>query len=219
MKPVFLLLSFFLIGVLIIVYYKTYTVARMTQALTTPMSQSIPFSLAVPPPESLKGSIVSFSDDIQWQSREATVPAQLAIKVPVFQGEDFWTGEKGKLVIEFLNTLTIQVFPTTHIALIQTLPDNFVMLQDSGKANYINTSIHTPISIRVSPLIVQEEKGEIEIEKDDELTRTTITVKKGAVTIGFNDSDNISNVVRVSEGSVYTFDNEARTGEVSIRDE
>lgn len=92
---------------------------------------------------------------IEWQAREATEPAVLTEKVTVLQGQDFWTQEDGAIEIQFPGERHMTVFENTHLAFIQTLPESFLLLQDSGRALY---TLNAPLSIRMAPLLVQQKK-------------------------------------------------------------
>ena len=190
-----------------------------TTKIQTPLAQTTPFSLAVPPKASLKGSMISLSGVVDWQSREATEPAALFQKRAVLQGEEYWTKDTGSLNILFPNIAQLLITPNTHISFIQTLPTNFVMLQDSGEVTYTKLNTATPVAIRVLRLLVAQNSGEVIISIDEEGSLVTITVKEGSVTIAFNDLETVSNVITIESGYSYTFDNEAREGELTATDE
>jgi hypothetical protein len=215
MKYFLICLLFFVLGFASVIVYKKYTVAKQTTSIKTPLSKSIPFSLDTPPKQSLQGEIISFTPDIDWQSRSATKPAKLQQKIPVLQGEEFWTKETGMLEILFPSTYQISLQPKSHLNFIQTIPTNFVMLENSGKIIYKKLNPTTPTGIRVLHLLVQQESGEIAISVDDERPIVSITVLKGVVTAAFNDAKNISTVLTINEGSTYIFNDQKREGEIT----
>lgn len=217
-KQFFLFCFLFFAGILCVALYKHALLLQMSTELKTPLSNIVPFSLATPPKDSLKGSIVSFSADTKWQARSASIPADLVEKIPVLQGQDFWTHERGTIRIAFPNTIQITLLANSHISFIQTLPSHFVILQDSGNVSYKNSG-RLPISVTAWPLLIQQNRGEMEIAVDTENALTVLTVKKGTVTLGFNDAENISRVLKIQEGELYTFDSGIREGEISLINE
>lgn len=213
MKYILLFLLSVLIGFTSFVIYRKYSVSH----IKTPPYRAKPFSLDVPPAKSLKGQIESMTGDIEWQSRSATEPAKLTQKKPVLQGEEFWTKEDGTLNIRFENVVEITADANTHLNIVQTLPMNFVVLQDSGAAAYKKSPAAAPTSIRTLHVLTQLNDGEADVEVDD--TAITLTVKTGSVTVAYNDKKNISRVVTINGGNTYTFDDKTRKGETKPIDE
>jgi len=213
MKNVFLFLFCLTLGCLIVYEYRKYTYYQKTSELKTPVSKTLPFSIATPPKYSLKGNIVSFTDSVRIQSREATQESRLTTTTPVLQGEDFWTEETGNIQIQFPENVDITVLPNTHIGIVQTLPNKFVFLQDSGEVTYKNRQ-DSPLAIRVLRLLIAQKKGEIYIAIDEAGAVITVTVNEGSVDIGFNDTDIVSNVIHVADGFSYVFDTEIKKGEI-----
>jgi hypothetical protein len=211
MKYLFLFLFFICIGILVAIFFKQHAISSFQQPIKTPLSTVPPFSLAKPPPNSVKGFISSFAETVQWQAREATEPAMLLKKQPVLQGEEFWTNEEGEMKLLFPSLATITVGSNTHISLIQTLPESFVIYQDSGSTIYTNIGKHA-LSIRMPPLLLRQASGILHLEQDAILAQIILTVTKGSVTLGFNNSENISTVVTIKENTRYIFDKESRTG-------
>lgn len=219
MKNLLLFSCFLFLGLLVVFLYKNYSLLEPTTKIQTPLAQTTPFSLAIPPKASLKGRMISLTGIVDWQSREATIPAALSQKQPVLQGEEYWTKDTGRLNILFPNIVQLFINYDTHISFIQTLPTNFVMLQNRGEVTYTKLTPTTPVAIRVLGLLVAQQSGEAVISIDEEESLITITVKEGSVTIAFNDRETVSNVITVEKGYSYIFDNETREGELTATDE
>lgn len=219
MKHLFFFVLCFFIGITAIFGYRQYTLRLKIAPIQTPLSEITPFSLSVPPKDSLRGNILSFSGDTLIQAREATEPAVLTGKTTVLQGEEYWTGDASSLEIEFPKTEAISLFANTHVFFVQTLSQSFAVLQDSGEVRYTKLQSKNPFSIRVFHLLVQQNSGILTLRIDDRSELITLSVEKGSVTVAFNDSDNISQVITIAEGNIYTFDDESRSGEISSIDE
>lgn len=171
------------------------------------------FSIEKAPKNSGKGTIQSMSGTIKWQSRIATEPAQITKPVPIQQGDELLSGEDGNAVINYLTSLTISLSPNSHISFIQTLPTNFVFNQINGTIEYQKNN-PTPLAIRSLHLLTQMDNGDIQIVVDEKTARVEIAVKQGSARIAFNDLNNVSNVVSLSQGDYYQFDDRKRQGNV-----
>lgn len=217
MKNAFIFLLCFFCGTLLLFGYRKFTHYQATTVLKTPLPTTTLFSLAIPPKSSLKGHIVSYNGVVAWQSREATEEADLTSKRPVLQGEAYRTEDSGHLQILFSSMEEITLSPNAHIEFVQTLPNSFVMQQTGGEITYKKLSQTTPVAIRVLRLLIAQKSGEVMITIDEDQI-ITIEVIRGEVTLAFNDTETISNVVTIIQGNSYIFDNEALEGEVTITD-
>jgi hypothetical protein len=106
----------------------------------------------------------------------------------------------------------------SHLSIVQTLPSNSTLIQDSGTIFYKKIDSTLPLGVRVLHLLIQQQSGEMEVSVDDQTPIITIKVSSGAITLAFNDTKNISNVVSIDEGNTYTFDDEKREGEISTNE-
>lgn len=181
-----------------------------------PLKTVAPFSVETPPPKSKRGTI-TMSGDVEWQSRGATEPARLAERDEALQGEEYWTKETGNMTIRFPDIVDITIDPNTHINLVQTLPEHFVLLQDSGAAAYQKSPAAAPIAIRALHLLIQQNDGELDVVFDGPLI--TLIVASGSITVAYNDSNNSSQLVTIKDGNTYSFNDETRTGEITPTDE
>lgn len=171
------------------------------------------FSVDEAPKNSEKGTIQTMTGTIKWQSRIATEASQIIQPVPIQQGDELISGEDGSAVVNYLSGLTISLSPDSHISVVQTLPTNFVFNQINGTIEYQKDS---PISLGVRSLhlLAQIDNGSVQIVTDEKAMTVEITVKRGSVRIAFNDLENISNVVSLSQGDRYLFDDEKRRGNI-----
>ncbi|MDO8611026.1 MAG: hypothetical protein Q7R95_10905 [bacterium] len=173
------------------------------------------FSIETAPKNSEVGTIQSMSGTIKWGSRIAiaTEGAQITKPVPIQQGEELMSGEDGSAIIHYQSGLTISLSPNSHISFIQMLSTNFVLNQLKGTIEYEKNS-PIPLGIRSLHLLMQMDNGDIQIVTDEKIGLIEITVKRGSVRIAFNDLQNISNVVSLSQGDQYLFDDKKRQGNI-----
>ncbi len=167
------------------------------------------FSLENAPSESLKGKIISMSGEVNWLSRVATESSKLANNTQLQQGESVMTGSEGNIKIQFGNAAEINLLPKTQIDIIQTLPDNIVFNQASGSALFKKTANY-PLSVRALHLLVETENS-VTISIDNSIV--TLKSDLGNSKAAFNDLNNESQVITVTEGSRYTFNDDTRQGD------
>ncbi len=213
MKSTLLFFAAIIVAAVLVIAIFNRPTAQKQEPLISPIATSGGFSLEQAPSKSLKGTI-SFTGSLEWQSRIATMPALLTQPVSLQQGEIIITKDTGRATIEFPNAVSISASPNTEIEFIQTLPDNFVVLQRQGKADYKKSGT-TPLSLRILGMILKQNEGEISASIDDTGSLLTISVIKGSITAAYNDVDYLSNVLTVSEGETLTFDNETKTATIN----
>lgn len=204
MKGFIVFSLYFLFGIFLIFSFKKVDQVLNSQQLKTPLATS-PFSLNVAPSESLRGTIVSLSGDIGWQSRVATEPARIAKPMQIQQGEEIKTLETGEATVVFSNIVNLTIHPKTEISFIQTLPTNILIGQNSGTTEY--TKLNTnPLSVKSLDLLTKINQGSIvvSVSEDDE-PYIIIDVKSGSVTVGYNDIDYITQVLDVASGNQVLF--------------
>ncbi len=209
MKDLWLFIVSILIGGLMAVGYFRFIVDK--SPIISPISQKTEptFSIANPPKESITGKITSISGGVEWESRVATQPAQIAKPVPIRQGENLITKDDGNISLTFDNIGNIKLLPKTEVDFVQTLPVNFVVNQKSGTVVYIKEGT-VPFSVRSLHLLTTI-TGEIKLVIDEQKPIITINVNKGSVTIAYNDLQNISHTQTIYEGKQFIFNDELRT--------
>lgn len=214
MKKLLIFFIFLLIGIVLGSCYYVWN-SNQTNSNIERVKKEPRFSIEQAPKNSEVGTIQSMSGTIRCESRTAiaTEGAQITKPVPIQQGEELITGQDGSVVVSYQSGLTISFSPNSHISFIQILPTNFVLNQLKGTIEYqkINS---TPLAIRTLHLLTQMDDGDVQIVTDEKTDLIEITVKRGSVRIAFNDLKNISNVVTLSEGDRYLFDDEKRLGNV-----
>jgi hypothetical protein len=169
------------------------------------------FSLQNPPKESLQGEIVSLSGDVAWQSRVATQPAQLKTPRKVLQGENIVTKTDGKVTMTFLNTVTMNMFSDSEVDIIQTLPANMVLVQQSGTTTYTVFG-KVPVSVRAQDLLLQQKQGAMNVIVDKDAATVTVKVTDGNATAAYTDADNTSVLTPITSGRSFVFDETTLTG-------
>ena len=212
MKVFLLFLVFFFIGLAIMLsmHYldpQQLPIGYNKQGITTK------FSLSNAPTESLKGTIATVSGNVSWVSRTESKPVRPKVAQTIQQGEELSTGSNGKTVLRIQNDSLLVLSSNTHVSIIQLLPQNFVFVQDKGSILYEN-SIQVPISVKSLDLVTLITKGIATVTVDPNVQTVAVAVKTGIVKEGYEDLQNTSNVVTVSAGQTFVFDETNRTGTV-----
>jgi len=205
MKQFFL---FFLIGLIgAFVYFSTHN-----QQIALPIIQSLrpktQFSIEQAPKDSLKATIKELTGMVSWESRTAIAPSILKKDVLIQQGENLLTENDGKVTLQYADQAEVYISPKTAVAIIQTLPANFVFSQASGSAEYKKMG-KIPVSVRSYHLIVLID-GDSTVSVDNATGIITVDVKKGTAKVGFNDLDYVSQVKDLKEGEKWEYDDTAR---------
>jgi hypothetical protein len=178
----------------------------------TPTSLSPTYSLDKAPSETIIGQVLVASGDVKWQGRTATEAAELIMPKNLQQGESIATGNDGKTNIQFNETI-INILPNTQINIIQTLPVNFVMEQNSGSAEYSNNGTN-PLTVRSQKLILDLGSGRISIAVNEKISTVTVKVINGNVTCAFNGSTGATNVKTINEKYQFVFNYKYKRGTI-----
>jgi len=203
MKNILIFIAYFLLGIFLIFSFRQLTETINFHELNSPLAQ-FSFSLDAPPSQSLQGAVTSLSGEVQWQSRIATEPAKITKPRQVQQGEEVKTLDSGQLTIVFPEIAGITVFPKTEIDIIQTLPTNILIGQNSGATDYKNLN-GNPLSVRSQNLLIKINQGEIMISVDENNPYITADVISGSVTAAYNDINFITKLIDVSSGESLLF--------------
>ncbi|OGH10597.1 MAG: hypothetical protein A2857_06935 [Candidatus Levybacteria bacterium RIFCSPHIGHO2_01_FULL_36_15] len=213
MKKIFLFLISLVAGIIFIAIYAKLADQKSSQNIISPASDTSRFSLESAPGRSLRGKILSFSGSVDWQSRSATMPATLAKVIPIQQGEKIIT-KNGKIKIQFEHELTLNILPDTQVEFIQTLPENIVIAQSKGTADYSKTGTAS-VSVRTIHLLT-EVNGNAVVSLDKNTPVVTVDVYKGLVKEAFNDLEYASTVITISEGKQFIFNDETRESTIKL---
>lgn len=173
------------------------------------------FQLDKAPTDALAGSLSSFSGDVYYQSRVASEPAHITTPIQLQQGEKVVTGE-GTAEIQFPPIIEATMSANSELEFIQTIPTAPVFLQSQGSISYTKTGTTLP-SIRTMRLVSIINDGMSTFTVDTDNSIVAIEVVSGSVTVGFNDSDNITNQLTINQDQQYLFDNELRQGRIRSR--
>lgn len=215
MKKVLLFLIPFLITVFVVVGY-----FKLTQKISSISVPSIPsisfsdlvkfsrFSLEKAPSQSLVGTIISMSGEVEYEKRLATESARINSPIPVQQGESLTTGIDGKVILTFEKAVEIDMSEDTTVGVIQTLPADMVFTQTVGSADYKKLGT-IPVSIRSRHLLIKND-GDITVSVDILKPIITVSVNSGTATFAYNNINNISRVVTVESGKTLTFNDDTR---------
>lgn len=214
MRTVIIFLISITIGIALI--YSLKTGVRQTTYVRSPYPIPISFSLDKAPSESIKGTIASLSGNVGWQSRTATETAQITKPQEIQQGEAIETKDNGKMTLQFENVFTSYLSQNTFLNIVQTLPTQFVIDQSKGKTDFEKLG-QIPLTIRSYSLLIaiNDSDGDVEIETNEKRGIITTSVKKGSITVAYNDSkQETTRVLTIDEGNQYIFNNDTKKGNV-----
>lgn len=215
MKKALLFLAPFLVTTILVVGY-----FKLTQKITTIRIPSLPavsfsdlvklsrFSLDKAPSQSLVGTIISMSGDVEYESRVATEAAKINSPVAVQQGESLVTGTDGKLILSFDKAAEVDMSGDTSVGIIQTLPADLVFSQSMGSAEYKKLA-DIPVSIRSFHLLI-ENNGDVIVSINKIKPIITVKINSGSATFAYNNIYNVSKVLIVNEGKTLTFNDGTR---------
>jgi hypothetical protein len=215
MKKIILFLIPFLITIAVVVFY--FKLTQKINNLRLPVFPSVSlsdliklsrFSLDKAPSQSLVGTIISMSGDVEYEARMATEAAKINSPIDVQQGESLVTGVNGKLILNFDKAVEIDISSDTSIGIIQTLPANVVFFQSMGSTEYKKLA-NIPVSIRSKHLLI-ENNGDITVTIDKVKPIITVVVNSGSATFAYNNLNNISKVWTVESGKTLIFNDGTR---------
>lgn len=212
MKNILIFILSLLVGIGLLYGYKRITTIQNVQKLVVPVYEGI-FSIEQAPHRSLKATITSFTGTVEWKSRIATESSTLTKPRELQQGEEVATHDDSSLELIIPNALEASVSANTAVQLIQTLPNSILLMQNSGKATYTQKN-NNPVSIRSLSLLVQLENAEAIITVNDTLPFISVDVEKGTITVGFNDTDFITQTIAVSSGKRLVYNTQTRETDI-----
>lgn len=166
------------------------------------------FSIEHAPSNSIKATIATFSGKVEWLSRVATEASRLTTIRKLQQGEDIATDETGTATLQFPNLGSITLQPNTKLSIIQTIPADIVLQQNSGSVIYEKTGT-LPLSIHSLALLIEQKVGTMRVTVNTNRDIVTVTVTKGSVTAAFEDGNNTTQLREISEGHILQFDSDA----------
>lgn len=213
LKNIFLFIVSLIIGGLVSIAVGQLIAPTKTELLKPFLSETI-FSLEQAPAKSIVGNIASVSGSVAWQSRTSHSAVPINSLKSLQQGEEIETHGDGEIIVNFAKAVIITISPDTQINFVQTLPDNMVVQQKSGSAEYTKNG-DIPISIRSMDLLINLNSGKSTISVDQENSQVVISVETGSATVAYNDTENLTNILTIGKGSEYIFDNETKLGEVN----
>lgn len=187
------------------------TIPAPKETFHSPIAIDDQFLIANAPSNSLKGTIESFSGDVQWESRTATQPAKLSNPIIIQQGEKVITGKNGKIALIFPEIENINLHPDSDLSIVQTLPSHFVFEQTGGVVDYSNTQ-NTSLSIRTLHMLITATQATITIAIDKDTHDIVLSLNKGSAILAFNNKENISTVIHLSTGDQYLYNDDDREG-------
>lgn len=211
-KYLYLFVAFLLTGICIAFGYFFWKKEKATVVTKiVPMEER--FSIEPPPKQSRKGTVVSASGQILWQSRIATIAAEIKDIKKIQQGELLGTGKESAVSVVFNDGANINLSSDSEIEFLQTLPVNFVFRQNKGEINYVKKG-SIPLSIRSLHLLMTFTDGEYLLNTDVDKHRLELTVEKGLVKVAYNNLQYETQSAEINEGKKFVFNDDGRVGEI-----
>ena len=211
MKNLLIFLGYFLVGITLVFGLKQTVKTINEQKLQTPIA-SHSFSLYSAPNNSLTGTVVSLNGDVEWESRTAIKASKIDKLIPIQQGESITTKE-GNAKVNFSDTLNLNIFRNTKINFIQTLPQNIVVSQNSGLAEF--KSYTKPVTVRTINLITKmNNNSDMEISFSSTRPIVMITIKSGSAVVAYNDPYFITQIADISSGEIFYFNTSTKQADL-----
>lgn len=202
----------FLVGVILAVGYFFVVNKQASENIIETKVATNQFSINTPPKESLKGRITNLIGDVFWQSRVASSPALIESPQIVSQGEGLETGDNGRLTADFTGVVSINLSSNSDLSIIQTLPNSFVFEQTDGEISFSKQG-EIPVSVKALDLLVSLNQGKLTIILDKEKNKVEINGVDGQVKVGYEDSQNVSQVIDIKAGQKFLFDDDSLTSQ------
>lgn len=195
-------------------FYLTHKYLRVNNTPPTRIDTNLsqisvtPFSLLAAPSKSYRGKLTIISDDVLWQDRVATESSVVKENITIQQGEKIETNKNGNAQIVFENILKIEMYPSSSLNIIQTLPGHMVISIDYGKLS-LNTTNNSVTAVRVYHLLI-ELNGRADIDIEDQPPIVKLKVLSGSATLAYNDLDFNTQTLKVEGGEIIEFDDSTR---------
>ena len=172
------------------------------------------FSLENAPTQSIVGNVTLISGSVAWQSRISPYSILINSPIKLQQGEEIDTQGNGQTIVSFAKVGIITFSPDTQINFIQTLSSNFVVQQKQGSAVYEKNG-DIPMNIRGLDLLINLNSGKSIISVNPKNFQIALSVETGSATVAFNDTGNLTNILTISAGSEYIFNNNTKLGVIN----
>lgn len=212
MKKVLLFLIFFLVGIGFVLSYQ-YLLPSQFQFLSVKPPITTKFSLANAPSDTMRGTIASMSGQVNWLSRTANNFVILKSKRIIQQGEDLSTGTNGRALVNIHNMALVSLSSNTHISFIELLPQNFVINLVKGSIAY-EATVQVPVSIVTNNLLTLGNNGLFSITYSPDSSTVSVHVDRGFATEGYEDIQDNSTVVPLSQGQTFIYNTKTQQGNI-----
>lgn len=165
-----------------------------------------------PPQSSVVAQIINIQKTVKKEGREDADFYALTKETTLVQGESVTTDDTGFCTITLLGTITILIREDSQLDFLNGLSGAVVFRQPSGKVRYVIAQSTKPFSIRSLALLTQfTTPSDVTIQTDTNLQTVTVTDTSGDITLGYSDSQNTTQVQKLTKGQTAIFDNNAST--------
>lgn len=210
MRKVLLFAGFFGLGIIVAVLYFMFRANNPIRVIAPkPLIPPTAFSDEMAPKESVKGQIATMSGEVWWISRVTSQRTPYATPSAVQQGETYATGDNGAIEINFSEYGSVNIVSKSEVGIDQTLPVDFVFDQSSGSASFTSLG-RSPFSVRSLHLLTTIASGSATINLDYKKHLITLRVISGSAKLAYNDTDIVSQVLEISQGKSFRFDDDNR---------
>lgn len=194
----------------VLTYLYLLTIPTKTEiSIKLPTLTAIPveYNPDLPPKNSLIGEIASPSGEIFWISRTATQPAMLKDISQIKQGEILITKNASQVSVLFPNSVELKLEENSQLEFVQTLPQNLVLIQKTGRVIYQQNS--AVLSLKTFHLLTNIEGEKVVVTVDDVKKIVFLDIYSGKITLAYNDLNFNSKTQVVTSGArvIFTDDN------------
>ncbi len=193
-------IALFVAGFACAVWYRAYKV-KVIHNETHFTPSSLPISSA-PPTEAEGGVISKILGAVQIDRRGEDSPVPLTADGPILQGESLAVLGVGSVRISFTNGVSADLGAYGEVALVDTIPTEFLLAESGGTVGY--TVGNVPLSVRVGITLVQSQNAQYTVSYTPKTKVMILLVKRGVVTVGYEDTGNTTHTLEVHEGQSFT---------------
>ncbi len=199
-------IALFVAGFAGAVWYRAYKVGVAREsAHFTP--SSFPIS-SLPPSEADEGVVSHIRGKVQIDRRGGDAPIPLTADGPILQGESLAVLGVGSATISFTNGVLADLGTYGEVALVDTIPTEFLLAESGGTVTY--TVGNSPLAVRVGITVVQSQNAEYTVRYTPATKSMMLLVKKGIVTVGYEDTENTTHTAAVHAGQSFTVNGTTR---------
>lgn len=164
-----------------------------------------------PPRQSLTGTVASLSGEVVKDARNQDEPVTLTPGLSILEDEVLTTSSTGQTLIQFPPDLTIGILPEALATFSSTNPSHFLVKLDQGTIVITTDSLTSAVSVRSLHALLTLTQGQATIRTNAAQKTIVVSVTTGTVDIGYIDTNNRTQMVKLTQGQTALFDDAQRT--------